>query len=137
MESEKAKVFSRNHNPRSEVAKAGVGKWYLPGTYLTATTVISVVLMCAERTDRASRALVGPPPLADARDRRKGIAVKPLDDGVLSLVGNGLAGEGTPGGTTTFLPGGDEAGVPGVTAGHGFVCVRGTADRRSPIRGDG
>jgi hypothetical protein len=105
MESEKAKVFSRNPNRRSEVAKAGVGKWYLPGTYLAATTVIGVVLTRAERTDRASRALAGPPPLADAKDRRKGIAVKLLDGCVLSLVWNGLASEGTPDGATTFLPG--------------------------------
>jgi hypothetical protein len=105
MESEKAKIVSRNPNPRSEVAKAGVGKWYLPGTYLAATTVIGVVLTRAERTDKASRALAGPPPLADARDRRKGIAVKPLDGGVLSLVWNGLASEGTLDGATTFLPG--------------------------------
>jgi hypothetical protein len=52
-----------------------------------------------------SHALTGPPPLAGARDRGKGTAVKPLDGGALSLVGNALAGERTLGGATTHLSG--------------------------------
>jgi hypothetical protein len=55
--------------------------------------------------DRASRVLARPPPLAGARDRGKGTAVKPLDSGALSLVGNALAGERTPGGAATHLSG--------------------------------
>jgi hypothetical protein len=78
-------------------------------TYLAATTVAGVALKRAERTDRASHVLAGPSPdlwwTAGARDGGKGTTVKPLDGGALSLVGNVLAGEGTPGGAATHLSG--------------------------------
>jgi hypothetical protein len=62
IETENAKVLFWNPNPRSEVAKAGAGKWYLPGTYLATTTVVGVASTRAKRTDRVSRLLAGPPP---------------------------------------------------------------------------
>jgi hypothetical protein len=78
-------------------------------TYLAATTVAGVALKRAERTDRASHVLAGPSSdlwwTAGARDRGKGTAVKPLDGGALSLVGNALAGERTPCGAATHLSG--------------------------------
>jgi hypothetical protein len=58
------------------------------GPYLGLTAAITtagVALVHAVRTDRASRALAGPPPLTDMRDRATGAITESLDSGALTL----------------------------------------------------
>jgi hypothetical protein len=66
----------------------------------TTTVGISLTLTWNDSVSHAHR--------TSAAGRREGqgqgTAVKPLDGGSLSLVGNAFAGEGTPGDATTFLP---------------------------------
>jgi hypothetical protein len=58
------------------------------GPYLGLTAAITtagVALVRAVRTDRASQALAGPPPLTGVRDRATNATTESLDGGALTL----------------------------------------------------
>jgi hypothetical protein len=71
------------------------------------------LLPCGSWTGAAARRR-----LVDTREGAQGTAVKSLDIGTLSLVGNTLAGEGTPGGATTS----PLAAISGLSGSRSWKC---------------
>jgi hypothetical protein len=90
-ERKKISISNRNNpNPNLTLDRKDKKEKDLPGPYLAVTTA-GATFVRGVSTDRASRPLAGPPPLAGVRDRAAGAITEPLDSGAIGERASGGA----------------------------------------------